>query len=231
MKKRMLFLLFATSASSAFAFCDCLQGYVGLAGGISALSSDSFTRNLGSFENYKSVVGGTSGLIGGVLGCQTVIGDTYLAVQGNVFYNSTATTSHRNITATGQTNYLVRLKSDVQYGADARVGLWFCGVAPYFLAGAEGGKWQSRLENESETSFRGIPAGATLKYSKRLWGPKVGGGVIFPISTCIAVNMEYSHTWFGKMERRLVDSATGATWRYKHSIAQSSILFGLNYLF
>ena len=231
MKKYLLLALGIAYAPSALAFCDCVQGYVGLAGGVSTFLGDTKVRNEGSQENYISTLGAASGLFGGVIGCQTLIGDTYLAVQGNVFYNSASTTAHRNITPTGFTNYLARVKSDVQYGMDARMGLWFCGVAPYFLAGAEGSRFQLRLTNESDTSFRGIPPGTTLNFSTRSWGPKVGGGVIFPISQCIAFNMEYSYTWFGKIERRLFDAETASFWRHRASLNQSSVLFGINYLF
>lgn len=240
MLKKILFSLFSSglmlSSTLTYAYGQDnwrdFHAYIGITGGVSILEGDYRAHDDTIFgENHRVHAGSTDGLVGGVIGIQTIFSDIFFAIQANALYNSTDRLVRSGTTPLGVVGHSVNLKNNFQYGIDARIGITFCGGAtPYILGGVEGAKWTMELRNDTLTPFRGILPGTT-NISETLWGPKVGAGVTFPISCNISGNIEYSYTWFGRISRDLLDPLTAVNWNHRHEIHQNAFTFGLNYLF
>lgn len=241
MLKKVIFSLLLSQSfiCSSYGFLNncSFDSYVGIVAGPGILSGDYEADDVlttGS-EDIGNRLGGTSGLVGGVLGIQTYFCDYYFAaLQGNALYNcldkeerfDTFTFGTPPVTGGGS----IHIKNHFQGGLDGRLGLSICQTTPYFLFGFEAGRFEMDLVNLSAAPFRGIPANSTIEVKKWLCGPKVGGGVVFPLTECLMFNFEYSYARFNELRKVLVDATTG-TWTHNSNIRQHSVLWGLNYLF
>lgn len=227
-----LFCGLATNQLSANLFdIDDLQVYVGASGGVSILTGHHNSRTNTGRESHFTAIGGTNGLIGGVLGVQKVFcNDLFLGIQGNVYYNTLDRTvrTHRN--ADGVIDHGVHVRNDIQYGADARLGWNLCGVNLFVLGGVEAGQFRSRIYNRSAVVVDGIPPGSFHR-SRTAWGPKVGVGVNFPVTCCLYASMEYNYTWFNHLSRRTRFGTTVTTGNHRLNVRQNAFLVGLNYMF
>ncbi len=214
-------------------FCLCgynIQPYIGIQGGVNPLSGRYRVED--ATEKHTTKMGTTSGLLGATLGAYTYFSDrVFFGIQGNALYNSLHNNVITDTNAVGISNHIVTLTNHFQWGFDARLGYAICSATPYILAGIEISNWTMLLKNGSDVTTFGVPPGSELRFSKTLSGPKVGGGVTFPIACCINANFEYSYTWFGNIDAELIDPLTTADFRYKTRVQQSSFLIGVNYLF
>jgi opacity protein-like surface antigen len=233
MRKYIFFLLALTLASTGLQanFIDCYRSYIGITGGAAVFGRESRATAPGRL--HFSHLGGTEGLVGAVFGAQAYFcRDIFGALQFNTLYNTTNRVIRNDVNVAHDRRHGVAIRNHFQWGFDGRIGWRICGYTnPYFLAGFESARWQLRLFNDSPHITEGIPAFSRVIRRRTLVAPKVGFGVTFPLSCCIAFNFEYSYTWFGKVSKSLFDSATGVTWNHRIRIDQNSILFGLNYLF
>lgn len=232
MYKKLVTLL--TLALSIFAANPCdaiLDGYIGVVGDVGSLSGNYKGLNRIVNDKHSATIGGTSGLVGGTVGLQSYILDVFFAVQANALYNSYDKTVRSSTTMTGILNYVVNLKNNFMWGADVRVGYRIFCTTAYVLGGFESANWRLRLNNDSSSSVRGIPALSMVRTDRTLWGPKVGVGIMFPLICSLYANMEYSYIWFNRMNKSLVDSITGFEWNHKESARLHSFTLGLNYVF
>lgn len=236
MKKMFSILSCMAFASAAYAFdcfdaCGCdFHPYVGIAGGVAVPTGHYRALLPATGDADHAHFGNTNGLIGGVAGVQTGFGSNWFAAaQFNFLYDTADFSPRRSTDDTGALNH-VHLKNSFQWGFDVRLGWSLCNVSPYVLGGFEAARWTISLRNDSAISALGIPANSSLHFHKTLYGPKVGGGVTFPICGCLSANMEYSYTWFGHFRRTLTDDL-GFEWQHRKHIHQNTVLFGINYLF
>ncbi|MDR3625057.1 MAG: hypothetical protein P4L16_07970 [Chlamydiales bacterium] len=226
-----LIAIFIASSSCANNFCyQRVNAYVGIVGGANSPSGKYRAFDRISGETHRATLGGLEALGGGVVGVQTYSDNFFIAVQGNLLYNSASRTLTHDTDTSGIANHTANLKNDFQWGADLRLGYAICQVTPYILGGFATGHWSLRLENNSGTSNFGIPANSVFSLGKSLWGPKVGGGITFSVDSYM-VNFEYSYTWFGSINRDLTDSLSDHTWNHHQSIQQGAFLVGINWLF
>lgn len=206
--------------------------YVGITGGLAPLAGHYQAVNSNTTDTHFATIGSTQGLVGGVVGAQTVfLNHGFFAVQANGFYNTTNKKIRSSTNTVGVISHGVNTENHCQWGADARLGFRIFKTNTYALGGFEYGNWKMTLNNASATSVRGIPAYSIVTISKALWGGKAGGGITFPFIEHVWANMEYSYTWFGTISQPLTDNLTGQVWHHQEVIRQNSILFGLNFMF
>ena len=227
LKKILLSALLFVGAAGAelrgdlFGGLDDIQFYVGATGGVSVF--DANHRAHASRHRHFAQIGGTNGLVGGVVGAQKVFcNDIFVGIQANALYNTFDRSVHR-FHAEGRRHHN-HVRNNFQYGIDGRLGMNFCGTVLYVLGGVEAGDFRF--------DFRHVRSGgdhSTFHRSRTLWGPKVGAGITFPLTCSLNFNMEYSYTWFGNSHGRF--NHDGLYWRHRHTINQNAIQFGVNYLF
>jgi opacity protein-like surface antigen len=236
MFKKISLVLFALVMLPLLAVAgDGFRPYIGFTGGIGAQSGYYRAYDTASKDVHYATIGKTTGLAGGVLGAQLDLSDHFFfAIQGNALWHSldSKTVLRSNSpTVLGTFNHIVHIKNSFQFGADLRLGMRAKKAIAYILAGGEAGRWHMAMFNSAAIASQGVSAFSRVTTSDMRVGPKVGGGVTFPLWEGWFANMEYSYTWFGSLNKTLTDSLTGHEWRHRENIRQNTTLFGINYLF
>lgn len=211
--------------------CFAAQVYLGVTGGLGIVDGRYRAHAAVTDDTHKATVGGTSALLGGVIGVEhTFTNNLYSAIELNGLYDSYDQLVRLSTNAVGVSNHRVNIKNNFLYGAGVKVGASLNGTIPYIIAGIEGGQWTMNLRNNSAVNVRGIDGFSSTNYNKTLFGPKLGVGVRLPLYKNISADMQYAYTWYGNISKNLVDS-TAITWNHKVQIQQHSVLFALNYAF
>lgn len=233
-----LSLVVLTSALSGFAQAGTMgdmqaePGYsffIGATGGIGMYDGTYRALNAVVNDEHFSQNGGDSFIGGGLVGVDTKWNNWYIALVGNVLYNSLSETVRSSTNGVGVGNHVVGIQNDFQYGGDVRLGTNIWNATPYLLGGVEAGKWDMTLTNNSLVSNRGIPALSSTTFSDDLVGPKAGLGVMLAATDTLNVGIEYSHTWFGTINRTLVDSVTGVSWNHRTKVQQNQAMLSAVY--
>jgi hypothetical protein len=203
--------------------------YIGVQGGPASYNGRYTAQEGVNTVAFES--GSTSGIIGGCIGVDGRFGLGYLALEGNVYYDTLDQMIGLLTSATGIPNHIIKIKNPLLGGGLAKLGFFAEDVAIYVLGGVTAGRWYFGLENDSAISWtRGIAPQNSMFFSKNMAGAKVGGGVRFPFFyDWIHFDVQYSYNWYGECPLPpLRDLQTNLVWNHTFRNEQHMFLFSLN---
>lgn len=211
---------------------DCEKScsiYVGVQGGPASYNGRYTAQEGVNTVAFES--GSTSGIIGGCIGVDGRIGSGYLAIEGNVYYDTLDHMIGLLTSATGIPNHIIKIKNPLLGSGIAKLGFYAGDVAVYALGGVTAGRWYFGLENDSAINWtRGIAPQNSMFFSKNMMGAKVGGGVRFPFFyDWLDFDVQYSYNWYGECPLPpLRDLQTNLIWNHTFRNDQHLFLFSLN---
>lgn len=179
-------------------------------------------------DTHSAYVGVNSALFGGVVGVEALYKDMYYgAVVANATYNTLSHDLRLSTNTSGVYDTIASVENKFQWGANVRLGRLVGSAKPYVLVGMQSGNWTMGLVNNSSDNKRGIAANTNTDYSKTLYAPQLGLGVIVPMSEKMSAGLEYSYTKFGTVDQSL--TASSQTWKHSLRNSQNTFAMTVNY--
>lgn len=220
--RKILIFLFLSSPIPVHAV------FVGLHGGVGSLNGTYLGVKPGSLNSISATAGGVSGQFGAIFGFSAIYKRAYMSLDITSLYDTISSNIANIQSSNGQRSLYVWTKSRFRFPAIARFGIIMRSLAPYFLIGAEYGRWDLQLKNETKENTMGIPTHKIVNFSSTQVSPKVGAGIVFKFGKKLFLRFDYSYSFGPKISRTLVDGE-GNNWDHTFKIRGHSVGIGLLY--